>query len=116
VIIFDELAKLYTIGAAGIWMDYPYEGSSSGAIFGGFIYDEAIYSQIPGFTALPNETIAGKSCKVFSYSEDGCTWKIGTWNGLLMLAEGCEEGTVMVATAVSLDIPANAFTKTLNIF
>jgi hypothetical protein len=116
VIIFDELAKFYTIGTAGMWLDYPYEGSSAGAIFAGFIYDEAIYSQIPGFTVLPNETIAGKSCKVFSYTTEGCTQKIGTWNGLLMLVEGCEEGTTLVATAVSLDVPANAFTKTMNIF
>ncbi|MDR0429982.1 MAG: carboxypeptidase-like regulatory domain-containing protein [Tannerellaceae bacterium] len=116
VIIFDELTKTYTLGVSGMWIDYPYEGTSAGVLFAGFIYNEAIYANIPGFAALPNETIAGKSCQVFSYTENGCTNKIGTWNGLLMLAEDCEEGVVMIATAVSLDIPANAFTKTMDIF
>ncbi|MDR2496090.1 MAG: carboxypeptidase-like regulatory domain-containing protein [Tannerellaceae bacterium] len=115
VIIFDEQAKLYTIGASGFWMDFPYEGNSAGVLFAGFIYDDAVYSQIPGYAALPNETIAGKSCKVFSYTEEGCTYKVGTWNGLLMLVEGCD-GVTMVATSVSLNVPANAFTKTMNIF
>jgi protocatechuate 3,4-dioxygenase beta subunit len=115
VIIFDELARIYTIGASGFWMDFPYEGTSAGVVFGGFIYDEAIYSQLPGFTALPNETIAGKSCKVFSYTEDGCAYKMGTWNGLLMLVEGCD-GVTMVATNVNLNVPSNAFSKTMNIF
>lgn len=116
VIIFDELSRTYTVGIPGMWMDYPFEGTSSGALFGGFIYDEALYANIPGFAALPDETVAGKSCKMFSFTEDGCTAKIGTWNGLLMLAEDCEEGVTMIATAVSLDVPSNAFTKTMNIF
>jgi hypothetical protein len=96
-------------------MDFPYEGNSAGMLFAGFIYDEELFAQAPGFTALPNETIAGKSCKVFSYTDDGCTNKIGTWNGLLMLVEDCE-GVSMVATNVSFSVPANAFTKTMKIF
>jgi hypothetical protein len=115
VMIFDELAKVYTIGTSGVWMDFSYEGNSAGALFGGFIYNETLLSQIPGYTALPNETIAGKSCKIFSYADAGCTHKIGSWNGLLMLVETCE-GATLVAIKVSPDVPANAFTKTMNIF
>ncbi|MDR2473064.1 MAG: carboxypeptidase-like regulatory domain-containing protein [Tannerella sp.] len=115
VILFDELAKIYTIGTAGTWMDFPYEGNSAGVLFAGFIYDEAIFAQAPGFTTLTDETIAGKLCKVFSYTGDGCTNKVGTWNGLLMLVEDCE-GVSMVATNVNLNVPSNAFSKTMNIF
>jgi hypothetical protein len=96
----------------GIWVE---EGNSAGALFGGFIYDEVVLSHLSGYTALPNETIAGKSCKVFSYTDTDCRHKIGAWNGLLMLVETCE-GVSMVATGVSLDVPANAFTKTMEIF
>ena len=115
VIIFDELAKIYSVCAGGTWMDFPYEGNSAGALFTAFIFDEDLFSQAPGFKKLPNETIAGKSCKMFSFTTDGCTQKIGTWNDLLMLVENCD-GVVMVATNVSLAIPANAFTKTMKIF
>jgi hypothetical protein len=115
VLIFDELAKVYIIGVAGEWMDFPYEGNSAEGLFGVFIYDQEFLSQMPGYTALPNETIAGKSCKMFSYTDEDCSWKIGSWNGLLMLGESCE-GVAMVATAVSFNVPANAFTKTMNIF
>jgi hypothetical protein len=119
VTIFDGLAQLYTFGAAGFWMDYPYEGNSTERLFGAFIYDEALVSQIPGYAALPGETIAGKSCKVFSCTDPenpGCTYKAGTWSGLVMLADSSCEGVIMVATNVNLNVPANAFTKTMNIF
>jgi hypothetical protein len=118
VILFNELTGTYSFGIAGFWIDQPYEGQSVGVIFGGFVYDEAIYSQIPGFTVMPNETIAGKSCTVFTYTdaEEGCTVKIGTWNGLLLLVDDCEEGVAMAATDVNLNVPANAFTKTMDVF
>jgi len=66
------------------------------------------------WTKLPNRNIAGKSCNVynFSYGDEGIT--IATWNGLTMLLESSEV-TSYVAEAVTLNVPARAFTKQVNI-
>jgi hypothetical protein len=113
-LILNSLTKMYAMGFGGIWMDLPYESNDSMEML--FVFDEASLAAMPGYTSLPNETIAGKSCKVFTYMADGnCLTKVGTWNGLLLLSESCE-GDVLVATNVNLNVPANAFTKTMNIF
>jgi len=116
VIIFDNTARIYTIGAAGQWFDMPYTDEINAEIlFALFISNDDLYSSMPGFTVLPNETIAGKSCRVITFAEEECYAKFATWNGLLMLTETCE-GIQFVATNVNLTVPANAFTKTFTIF
>jgi hypothetical protein len=115
VIIFDDMAQLYTIGAGNQWIDMSYEGASAQVLFSVFIYRGDMYGMLPGFVTQPNETIAGKSCTIITYDIDDCYVKLGGWNGLIMLMEDCE-GVSLAATNVSLDVPANAFTKTTDIF
>ena len=116
VIINDQLAKIYTVCMYGTWTDLPYQEGDEFVwfVFQGFIYDEAIYSQI-NLTPLPDETIAGMLCRVFSYGTADCPDKIATWSGLIMLHEDCN-GVGTLATDVSLNIPPNAFTKTMDIY
>jgi hypothetical protein len=117
VIIFDDLTQTYSIYyGLGMWSDMPYQGASAEALFSVFIYRGELYQMIPGFSTLANETIAGKSCSVITYSSNNtCGVKIAGWNGLIMLMEDCE-GVTLAATDVSLNVPANAFTKTVDIF
>jgi hypothetical protein len=115
VIIFDDLAQLYVVGAEGIWMDMPYAGASAEALFSAFVYRGDLYGIAPGFTTLPNETIAGKSCSVVRYDNDGCPVKIGGWNGLILLMENCDS-VILAATNINLNVPSNAFNKTMDIF
>lgn len=115
VIIFDDLTQSYTIGVSGMWVDMPYADVSAEMLFSSFFYRGDLYAIAPGFTTLANETVAGKSCSVVSFDNNGCTTKIGGWNGLIMLMEDCE-GVVLAATNINLNVPSNAFSKTMNIF
>jgi hypothetical protein len=115
VIIFDDLAQVYTVSSDGAWIDMPYTGGYAEALFSVFIYRGDMYAGIPGFSTLPNETIAGKSCSVIGYTDGECYVKMAGWNGLLMLTEDCN-GVSLAVTAVSLKVPQNAFTKTVNVF
>jgi hypothetical protein len=118
VVIFDDIAQSYFVGgSAEQWFSLPYEGMSATAegMLAIFLFRDELYENLPGFAELSNETIAGKACRIITYTYDGCQIKYGGWNGLVMLIEDCE-GTSLVATNVSLNVPANAFTQTLNIF
>jgi hypothetical protein len=116
VIVIDDLAKTYFMGADNMWYDLTYSSGLAETLCSVFLYRGDLYQQIPGVQTLPNETIAGKNCTVIRIpGEDGCDAKYAGWSGFVMLIEDCE-GVAMVATEVHLEIPTNAFTKTMNIF
>ncbi len=72
---------------------------------------------VPGYKKLPNRTVAGKDCVVYSTTYGGITTVLGGWNGIKLLEEqtGTIDGTSIVvnesftATSFSETVPANSF-------
>ena len=74
---------------------------------------------MPGYQKLPNRTIAGKECTVYSTAVEGITKVHGSWNEIPFLKE--ETGVLVVgehsitlnetytATSYSETVPANSF-------
>lgn len=114
VLIIDNISKTYTIAADGFWMPMPYTGNEMYAYLSFLMWDPALYGAAGN--ASGTETIAGVSCSIYTGTDyDGCSYKIGIWNGLLLLTESCE-GVILAATEVSTEVPDNAFTQTMDIF
>ncbi len=55
------------------------------------------------------QTIAGKPCIVWTWNDQGVTYKYGGWNRILFIGGDDEEGVQMLAKSFSETIPANAF-------
>ncbi|MDR0758335.1 MAG: hypothetical protein LBF85_10900 [Tannerella sp.] len=116
VIIVDGMSRTYTIGNSGTWIDMPYENDLTERVFAMFIFHDDLYSEVPGYTRLSNETIAEQLCMMISFPvSNNCSQKYGGWRGLLMLNETCGKVS-QIATSVRFDVPENAFTKTMDIF
>ncbi|MDR2040886.1 MAG: hypothetical protein LBP98_01030 [Tannerella sp.] len=115
-IIVDEVNRTYTLGTSGTWVDMPYENDLIERVFALFLFHDELYSQVPGYTRLPDETIAEQSCTMISYPVlDHCSQKYGGWHGVLMLNENCGKVS-RKATGVRLDVPEKAFTQTMDMF
>ena len=72
---------------------------------------------MPAYQQLPNRTIAGKDCTVYSTTSSGITTIYGGWNGILFLKEesgvlegtGITENNSLTATSYSETVPAGSF-------
>lgn len=70
-----------------------------------------------GYQKLPNRTIAGKECEVYSYAYGGLTYTIGGWNNLMFfmgIFGTMEENNLTIdetntATSYSEFVPTNSF-------
>jgi len=96
----------------GYWDDYPYSYAGAPGELG------TIFFGIPEESLTPYKagtvTIAGKLCNKYVINYGSGEVVYAFWNGITMLLES--DGVVIfVATAVTLDVPATAFTKTFNI-
>ncbi|MDR0725656.1 MAG: carboxypeptidase-like regulatory domain-containing protein [Prevotellaceae bacterium] len=112
VIVYDDISRSYFMSSGTSWFDL--ESSGADFIFNTFFFRNELYLQ-PGMEKLPDETIAGKLCTVIKFSAGDCYIKYAEWSGLLMKEETCN-GVAMTVTDVSSEVPANAFTKTMDIF
>ena len=66
------------------------------------------------FRVYPDEIVAGKTCKVFLFNDDGKEMRYTTWNGLMMKQQ--INGTTIINTIdATLDVPEEAFTQTFTI-
>ena len=110
--IINHFTKTYWVGysdydGGAYWQDAPYSyATNPGASI--FSIDET------GLTPQSTTTIAGKLCNVYVMNSEGYEMKWALWNGLMMLLEMDDE-VVFMAVAATLDVPAVAFTKTMNI-
>jgi len=75
-----------------------------------FIYpgDSEVVKDYPGYKQLPNRTIAGKNCTVYSYTDKSNTITLGGWGGLVFFKE--EPKSTFTVTSFSETIPENSFT------
>jgi hypothetical protein len=62
-----------------------------------------------GFKKLPNETICGKDCEVFSTDNNGTQGKFAGWNGILMMLETKSKfgNSVMTTRTTASEIKEN---------
>jgi hypothetical protein len=114
VVIFDDLEQRALLGAGATWMEATCTGEEAENEYKKYTYT-SFFESIPGLSILDYETIAGKQCSVITYNTGDCYTKYGGWDGIIMLMEDCRS-VAMIATNVSPDIPADAFTRTMNVF
>ena len=91
-----------------MWLKIPYEETDSPGVPFYLGSDEQGWNPYK----QPNRTIAGRSCNVYTFPDQGITY--ATWNGLMMLVEVNGEVSWM-AQAVTLNVPDSAFNRTMNI-
>jgi len=98
---YVELDKsFYSVGIMGIKSSGYFENKSA-----------------PDYTKLPNRTIAGKDCSVWSFTTEGITTTIGGWNGIIFLREdkgfiesvGVKIDMTLTAISFSEKVPPNSF-------
>jgi hypothetical protein len=92
--------------STGAWTAMTYTDSSSS----GYTFQE---SDAATMQPLPNRTIAGKTCTAYriTYKSNGTQAIIALWQGFMMYSEDLSTGVIMEATAVTLNVPATAFSK-----
>lgn len=77
-----------------------------------YIGEDATVKKFPDYKKLPDRTVAGKDCTVFSFTDQSKTITIGEWRGLLFLKES--QGNTFTATSFSETIPENSFSVPSN--
>ena len=101
------------------WQDMPYSDAPNKGDFEVSATEAGLAAG--GYTKLPNRTIAGKSCVVYSHSINiqGATYRTtyALWNTLVLLMEIAmgNDMLIWIAQSVTLEVPDVAFTKTLDI-
>ena len=73
-----------------------------------FTGDDAAVKKFPEYKKLPNRTVAGKDCMVFSFTDKSQTITVGEWKGLLFLKES--QGNDFMANSFSETVSESAFT------
>jgi hypothetical protein len=104
--IVDQKAKMMHMYYSGTWTSMPYTDS------GGDDYEYT--GDIATFQALPNRTIAGKTCTAWRITlKDGSAEYIyAQWEGLMMYHESVRpKGMIMEATSATLTFPDSAFSQ-----
>jgi hypothetical protein len=132
--MWDDYGKLYRIGdtndatildekAGKAWsLDH---GDKTYIEFSASFYDGILAGRnafkykdnpnMPGYQKLPNRTILGKECTVFSTTAAGITTTFGGWNEIEFFRErsgtvaGIEINEIRTATSYSETVPANSF-------
>ncbi|MDR0310476.1 MAG: hypothetical protein LBJ21_02705, partial [Acidobacteriota bacterium] len=104
------------------WVSYSFDADENPSdleeLNAWFYSDEKLKDLYVHVTQLPDRTIAGIPCKVYTATDDGNKVTVALWNGLAMLAESeSAEGEWLLyeARAVTFDVPGEAFTQTLDV-